>query len=787
MEHDRYLPHTSVYQQQEEELSSVLHELMGQASRYCINLNGCVRRNLGVSALRGSRAVIYQGTMIPDGTKVAIKTLYCALPYVEVHSKRILREVHIWSKLRHENIVPLLGISTEFDSTVSIISEWMPMGTAHDYVQNAEHDPRPLLEDIATGLHYLHSHELGPVVHGDLKGLNVLVSRDCRALLIDFGLATLDTSTFGMTVDAFRGGSHRWMAPELLDDCPASRASDVWAFGMTALELFTRDVPFPDCHSSPGVLVRLIHGMLPPRPAEESTQFRMINAWWEICVSCWSHDPSCRPTMKDIIEEIKAVIYPTGATSLPRRPLPVEENPYSPDTPHQQEAMLHKLLDRASSYCILLDGRIRGKLENPLCGSTAAVYQGTLAPSGTKVAIKVFHHTRSSTEAELKRIFREVHLWSKLRHKNVVPILGISTKLGSPLSIISEWMPLGNAHTYVRNTQNDPRPLVKGIASGLHYLHSHELGPIVHGDLKGLNVLVSSDRRALLTDFGLSTLSVSTFKMTVDTIHGGSLRWMAPELLDDGGPSSMASDVWALGMTALELFTRAIPFPDCRNPTRRITDGKLPPRPVEESAQFPLTDGWWEICTSCWERDPSLRPKMKDILEKIKAAIQSQEDPALMCHGASGSASPISQEGGNHSIPEDPEVAGRNTATGQASESSTLMKTAPEYPKSTADTSKSPFSTEFFTCLVAQPSPMSDLNDESPPPPLTTIDESGSVDLERSSVEDDPLPSGSSNTSRPIGFPSHFESLMSQSGSALEDISRGADILEANAKDIKIA
>lgn len=135
----------------------------------------------------------------------------------------------------------------------------------------------------------------------------------------------------------------------------------------------------------------------------------------------------------------------------------------------------------------------------------------------------------------------------------------------------------------------------------------------------------------------------------------------------------------------------------------------------------------------------------------------------------------------------DPEVAGRNTATGQASESSTLMKTAPEYPKSTADTSKSPFSTEFFTCLVAQPSPMSDLNDESPPPPLTTIDESGSVDLERSSVEDDPLPSGSSNTSRPIGFPSHFESLMSQSGSALEDISRGADILEANAKDIKIA
>ncbi|KIO14138.1 hypothetical protein M404DRAFT_120377, partial [Pisolithus tinctorius Marx 270] len=161
------------------------------------------------------------------------------------------------------------------------------------------------------------------------------------------------------------------------------------------------------------------------------------------------------------------------------------------------------------------------------------------------------------------------------------------------------------------------------IASGLHYLHSHALGPVIHGDLKGPNVLVSTDRRALLSDFGLSTLNLSTFSMTIDTIRGGSCHWMAPELLDDC-PASMASDVWAFGMTTLELFTRAAPFRDCRNPGSvfgRLLKWKLPPRPAEESTQFRLTDTWWEICISCWERYPSLRPTMKDILAHVKRAI----------------------------------------------------------------------------------------------------------------------------------------------------------------------
>ncbi|KAG6332128.1 hypothetical protein ID866_6965 [Astraeus odoratus] len=106
------------------------------------------------------------------------------------------------------------------------------------------------LVDIANGLHYLHGHVSGPIFHGDLKGLNVLVSNDHRALLADFGFSELVDSSFDMTVELPWGGSLPWMAPERLEYADVSAASDVWAFGMTALHRALQ-VPFTQVLGSP--------------------------------------------------------------------------------------------------------------------------------------------------------------------------------------------------------------------------------------------------------------------------------------------------------------------------------------------------------------------------------------------------------------------------------------------------------------------------------------------------------------------------------------------------------
>ncbi|KIM53036.1 hypothetical protein SCLCIDRAFT_91560, partial [Scleroderma citrinum Foug A] len=93
---------------------------------------------------------------------------------------------------------------------------------------------------------------------------------------------------------------------------------------------------------------------------------------------------------------------------------------------------------------------------------------------------------------------------------------------------------------------------ILGIANGLHYLHTFKQGPIIHGDVKGPNVLVSNDGYALLTDFGFSHLAGASFSLAVEQRPGGTLNWMAPEYLhEDQFTITTAGDVWAFGMTAL--------------------------------------------------------------------------------------------------------------------------------------------------------------------------------------------------------------------------------------------
>ncbi|KAI6014913.1 hypothetical protein PISMIDRAFT_687935 [Pisolithus microcarpus 441] len=313
--------------------SSALQELATRASRYSINLNGEISLIRSNAPLRGSTAIVHRGTLTRGGTEVAVKIFHGTPPGNIDPLKRILREVHLWSKLRHDNVVRMIGISTEFGSTISIVSDWMALGNSHSYIQNVENDPRPLLLDIASGLYYLHSHPLGPIFHGDLKGLNVLVSSDRRALLSDFGLSTLQKCTFSMTVLSPRGGSYPWMAPELLDNYNPSTEGDVWAFGMTVLELFTRTIPFPDCPRFENVIFRLITGKLPLRPSEESTLSRMTDEWWEICTACWILEPSLRPSTEEITEKVKGLHISTESSRTLVLPSPTP----SPELPTEYE------------------------------------------------------------------------------------------------------------------------------------------------------------------------------------------------------------------------------------------------------------------------------------------------------------------------------------------------------------------------------------------------------------------------------------------------------------------
>ncbi|KAL4077396.1 kinase-like domain-containing protein [Scleroderma citrinum] len=283
-----------------------LEKVSKDSSKQNINLNDQVDRNLACSPLRGSRALVYRGTMRSTGKKVAIKVFRFGPPSEDKSTKRVLNEVATWSRLRHRNIVQVSGIATTFDYTISLITEWVDMGSAINYVQNREVDPRPLLVDVANGLSYLHGQQ-PPIIHGDLRGKNIMITQDGRALVADYGISTLLNDDFVSTTS---DSSHdpnwiRWMSPETMENYrDTTTADDVWAFGMTVVELLTRKPPFHDIPSIDRVMTRIVQGPL-DRPSHGVTNGRLTDAWWDICCLCWNSVPSQRPSMAQILGRLE--------------------------------------------------------------------------------------------------------------------------------------------------------------------------------------------------------------------------------------------------------------------------------------------------------------------------------------------------------------------------------------------------------------------------------------------------------------------------------------------------
>ncbi|KAG6326858.1 hypothetical protein ID866_12230 [Astraeus odoratus] len=105
------------------------------------------------------------------------------------------------------------------------------------------------------------------------------------------------------------GDMINWMAPETLDAGGlASAEGDVWAFGMTILQFFSRKKPFHDCSSAIAVMCDIVQGWLPDQPHVTDTDFPMTDDWWDICLQCWAYSPLSHPTMSHLTEVITKIV-----------------------------------------------------------------------------------------------------------------------------------------------------------------------------------------------------------------------------------------------------------------------------------------------------------------------------------------------------------------------------------------------------------------------------------------------------------------------------------------------
>ncbi|KAH7909352.1 kinase-like domain-containing protein [Hygrophoropsis aurantiaca] len=278
------------------------------------DLTGLIKRIDQYDMGHGNSADLWKGEYTKDGRtiSVAIKAIRNVNTDAEVErlSAKLIREARVWSQLVHPNISRFLGICYElaYKSTQPcLISPYYKNRDSFTYLQENPSVPRiPLLQQIAAGLEHLHKRL---IVHGDLKAKNVLINDKGEACLTDFGLSRI-VDLSGFTTKNLSAGTTRWMAYELLvvykkEDLQPSElprptpASDVWAFGMTALEVYGGQRPFIEERADGQVMIRIIDKGL---PTQESQGFKDAQVLWDTLKKCWTHDPAERVTIEKMRE-----------------------------------------------------------------------------------------------------------------------------------------------------------------------------------------------------------------------------------------------------------------------------------------------------------------------------------------------------------------------------------------------------------------------------------------------------------------------------------------------------
>ena len=190
-------------------------------------------------------------------------------------------------------------------------------------------------------------------------------------------------------------------------------------------------------------------------------------------------------------------------------------------------------------------------------GGFGSVYKGVLSDN-TLVAVKKF---KGVDKAQMNDEFqKEIGIVSQVNHKNVVKLLGLCLETKVPL-LVYELISNGTLfkHIHDKGSQilaswSNRLRIASEIALALNYLHSLADPPIIHGDVKSVNILLDNKYTAKIADFGASVLiSPGQTNILAEKIQG-TLGYLDPEYLMTG-ILTVQSDVYSFGVVLVELLT----------------------------------------------------------------------------------------------------------------------------------------------------------------------------------------------------------------------------------------
>ncbi|CAK7269108.1 Protein kinase of the Mitotic Exit Network [Sporothrix epigloea] len=265
---------------------------------------------LGDCIGKGAFGSVYKAFNWGTGEAVAVKQIKLTdLPKSEL--RMIEAEIDLLKNLHHDNIVKYIGFVKSADC-LNIILEYCENGSLHSICKAYGKFPENLvgvyMTQVLQGLQYLHDQG---VIHRDIKGANILTTKDGTVKLADFGVST--SSLAGPDKEAQVVGTPYWMAPEIIQLSGATSASDIWSVGCTVIELLQGRPPYHNLAAMPA-LFAIVNDDHPPLPEGVSAAAR------DFLMQCFQKDPNLRVSAKKLSRHPWIV-------SCRRSDAPVSKNP----------------------------------------------------------------------------------------------------------------------------------------------------------------------------------------------------------------------------------------------------------------------------------------------------------------------------------------------------------------------------------------------------------------------------------------------------------------------------
>jgi serine/threonine protein kinase len=201
-----------------------------------------------------------------------------------------MQEIDLLKNLNHPNIVKYHGF-VKSSEALWIILEYCEQGSLYTICKNFGKFPENLvglyIAQVLQGLLFLHDQG---VIHRDIKGANILTTKEGLVKLADFGVATKQSGLAEGSVV----GTPYWMAPEVIELAGATTASDIWSLGCTVIELLDGKPPYHKFAPMPA-LFRIVNDDHPPLPEGTSPLVR------DFLMQCFQKDPNLRVSAKKLL------------------------------------------------------------------------------------------------------------------------------------------------------------------------------------------------------------------------------------------------------------------------------------------------------------------------------------------------------------------------------------------------------------------------------------------------------------------------------------------------------